>query len=186
MKSNEPSLTNNSHQISSQRNQNLKKIYGKYMFFPILVMILVGILFIAVILSKNPQREENENQNEISNKENPRFNKPKKPYEFKKEKTNFKDLVLKYGPIEMEKAYRINTNVNDLKSIYINQRYYEDIKISGSLKKHLVNRKTNYDIYVIKETKPDEEAKYFFNKIYTCSISIASECISIKDEFCFT
>ena len=29
---------------------------------------------------------------------------------------------------EIEKAYKIITNVNDLKRIYINQRYYEDIK----------------------------------------------------------
>ena len=182
MKSNEPSLKNNSYQISIQRNQSLKKIYRKYIFFPILAMILVGILFIVVILSKNPQREEN--QNEISNKENLSFNKPEKPYEYKKEKIDFKELALKYGPIEVEKAYKINTNVNDLKCIYINQRYYEDIKISGSLKKRLADRKTNYDIYVINETEPDEETKYFYNKIYTCSISIASECISTKDEYC--
>jgi hypothetical protein len=84
----------------------------------------------------------------------------------------------------MENTYKINTNVNDLKRIYINQRYYEDIKFSGSLTKRLVDRKTNYDIYVISETEPDEETKYSYNKIYTCSISIASECISIKDEYC--
>ena len=107
-----------------------------------------------------------------------------KIYDDGDENLDFKDLVSKYGPIEMENTYKINTNVNDLKRIYINQRYYEDIKFSGSLTKRLVDRKTNYDIYVISETEPDEETKYSYNKIYTCSISIASECISIKDEYC--
>ena len=37
------------------------------------------------------------------------------------------------GPLEMQKEYKLKTNVNDLKRIYINQKYYLD-------------RKTNYDI----------------------------------------
>ena len=42
----------------------------------------------------------------------------------------------------MQKEYKINTNANDLKRIYINQRYYEDLKINGILSKFFVDRKT--------------------------------------------
>ena len=185
MRSDRPSLTNNLNVISIQRNQRLNKINWKYIFFPILAFVLVGIVIIvAILFNKNEQREENENQKVISNIENPPSNKPEDHHDGINSKMDFKKLVSKYGPIEMEETYKINTKANDLKRIYINQKSYEDIKISGSLTKRLVDRKTNYDIYVISETEPDEEAKYSYNKIYTCSISIASECISTKDEYC--
>ena len=89
-----------------------------------------------------------------------------------------------FGPIEMQTEYKITTNKNDLKRIYINQRYYEDINIEGVLTKNFVDRKTNYDIYIISEIESDEKTKYFYNKTYFCSISIASECVSTKDEYC--
>ena len=185
VKSRDPSLTNNSNGMSRQRNQNLKKINWKYIFFPILAIVIVGIVILVVILSHKKDKEQNnEVQTEIPIIVNPPSNKPIESHDDEDENMDFKDLVSKYGPIEMEKTYKINTNVNDLKRIYINQRYYEDIKISGSLTKRLVDRKTNYDIYVISETEPDEDTKYSYNKIYTCSISVASECISTKDEYC--
>ena len=87
-------------------------------------------------------------------------------------------------PLEMQLEYKINTNVNDLKRICVNQRYTEQTKTRGSLIKSFVDRKTNYDIFVISETESDEETKLFYNKTYFCSISISSECISTQDEFC--
>ena len=61
-----------------------------------------------------------------------------------------------FGPIEMQTEYKITTNKNDLKRIYINQRYYEDINVEGALTKNFVDRKTNYDIYIISETESEE------------------------------
>ena len=87
-------------------------------------------------------------------------------------------------PLEMQTEYKINTNSNDLKRIYVNQRYYEDLKINGILSKLFVDRKTNYDIYIISETESDKETKLFYNKTYFCSISISSECVSSQDGFC--
>ena len=84
----------------------------------------------------------------------------------------------------MQTEYKINTNLNDLKRIYINQKYVEEIKIEGILSKNIVDRKTNYDIYIISETPANENEKNFYNKTYTCSISIARECVSTKDEYC--
>ena len=185
MGSSEPSLTTNVNGTSIKKNHRQSKIKMKYFIFPILSIVLVGIVILVVILAcKNAQREENESQNVISIIENPPSNNPEESHGDENEKMDFKDLILKYGPIELDKAYKIKTNVNDLKRIYINRRYYEDIKFSGSLRKRLVDKKTNYDIYVISETEADEENKYFYNKIYTCFISIASECISTKDEYC--
>ena len=188
----EPSIINNSNETLSQKNQNPKKVNWKYIFFPILAIIIIGIVItLSVILipdGKKEQPKENEIQDEIQDDkpiiENPPSNSSEKPPVIEDEDMDFRNLVLKYGPIEMEKVYKINTNVNDLKRIYVNQRYYEDIKIAGTLTKRLVDRKTNYDIYVISETESDEETKYSYNKIYTCSISIASECLSTKDEYC--
>ena len=186
VESNDPPFTNNSNGVTSQRNQNPKKINWKYIVYPILgvVLIAVVIIIVVILLPKKDPPEENGNQNGNTNVVNPPSTTPVKPPIGEDENLDFRDLVSKYGPIEMETTYKINTNPNDLKRIYINQRYYEDIKISGSLTKRLVDRKTNYDIYVISETEPDEETKYSYNKIYTCSISIASECISTKDEYC--
>ena len=184
-KSSDLTLTKNSNGISNLRNQTPKKINWKYILFPIVSIASVGIIILAVILSRHNNQIKNiGNQTEMTTILNPPSNKSNEPPDDGDEKKDFKDLVLKYGPIEMEDAFKINTNVNDLKRIYINQRYYENIKVSGSLIKRLVDRKTNYDIYVISETEPDEEIKYSYNKIYTCSISIASECISTKDEYC--
>ena len=45
-------------------------------------------------------------------------------------------------------------------------------------------RKIKYDIYVISETSADEENKDFYNKIYTCSISMVSRCLTRENEEC--
>ena len=94
------------------------------------------------------------------------------------------EYMKKEGPIEMELDYKIKTEVNDSLRIYINQKYYEDIKIDGLLIKNLVDRKTNYDIFIIDKIDAPNETKYFYNFTYLCAIAISSECVSSKDEFC--
>jgi hypothetical protein len=67
MGSNDPSLASNGNEISIHKNHRRNKINLKYFFFPILSIVLVGIVIIVVILScKKAQREENESQNDIS------------------------------------------------------------------------------------------------------------------------
>ena len=90
----------------------------------------------------------------------------------------------KLGPLEMQTEYKLKTNVNDLFRIYINQKYYQDIKIDGTLTNNFLDRKTDYHIYIMEEIPAPEEAKYYYNKTYLCSIAIASECLSGKDEYC--
>ena len=113
------------------------------------------------------------------------FRKPPKPPETPEDPVETpKKPDVSTPPLEMQLEYKINTNVNDLKRIYINQRYTEDIKIGGVLTNSFVDRKTNYDIFIISETESDEETKQYYNKTYYCSISISSECISTQDDFC--
>ena len=120
MGSSGPSLTTNINRTSIQRNHRQSKIKLKYFIFPILSIVLVGIIILVVILAcKNGQREENESQNDISIIENPPLNNPEESNGDGNEQMDFKDLILKYGPIELDKAYKIKTNVNDLKRIYI-------------------------------------------------------------------
>ena len=94
------------------------------------------------------------------------------------------EYIKENGPLEMQDEYKIKTNVNDLKRIYINQKYYENIKIDGVLTENIVDRKTNYDIYILEKNEAPNEAKYFYNYTYLCAIAISSECVSSKDEYC--
>ena len=95
-----------------------------------------------------------------------------------------KNLLEEYGKLEMQTEYKLETNVGELKSIYINQRYYEDIKIDGILSQNIVDRKTNYHIYVLDEIPANDDEILFYNKTYLCAISISSECVSTQDEYC--
>ena len=153
-------------------NIKIKKLNWKYIVFPIIGIILVILIIVLpiVLTKKKPLPPEPPKNDTYISKDSDK----------NEDSENFLDL----GPIEMQEQYKINTNPNDLKRIYINQKYYEYIKIEGVLSKNIVDRKTNYDIYIISETESDEKTKLFYNKTYLCSIAIASECISTKDEYC--
>ena len=91
-----------------------KKLNWKYIVFPILGVLLAGGIIAFIILNiPNPPipvdnpTDKPTNEDPITNKVN-----------------DFHEL----GPIEMQTEYKINTNKNDLKRIYINQGYYEDTK----------------------------------------------------------
>ena len=87
-----------------------------------------------------------------------------------------------FDSIEIE--FTIKTQVNDLKRIYVFQKYYEIILSNGQLIRKELYRKTYYDIYIISEKESDEKNKKFYNKTYLASISIVKECISREDENC--
>ena len=146
-------------------NNNKKKCIWKYIFFQIIGILIIGAIVITIVLLT---------------KKRPPIDTTTIPIIGNSTNSGNSDL----GPLEMQTEYKINTNKNDLKRIYINQRYYEDINIEGVLTKNIVDRKTNYDIYIISEIESNEETKNFYNKTYFCSISIASECLSTKDEYC--
>ena len=57
------------------------------------------------------------------------------------------DYFKQNGPIEKQEQYELKTEKDDFKSIFVNQRYYEDIMVNGVLSQTIVDRKTNYHIY---------------------------------------
>ena len=88
------------------------------------------------------------------------------------------------GPLEMQLEYIIKTEEKDFIRIYINQKYYEYTGVDGFLTKTIIDRKTNYDIFILKKIEAPNREKYFYNYTYLCSIAISSECISSNDEYC--
>ena len=85
---------------------------------------------------------------------------------------------------KLQKEFQITTNVGDLKRIYVTQKSTEENILNGNLIKTEVKRNTNYDIYIISEEIADESNKLFYSKMYTCAVSIVSECISTEEGDC--
>ena len=108
-------------------------------------------------------------------------------------KTVYKD---NYHPKEIPKApviavleplkqeFKINTKINDLRRIKVEQKYKEEILEDGVLNENFVYRITNYDLLFFAEKKSEEYEELYFNKTYTGSIAIASECLSTESENC--
>lgn len=80
--------------------------------------------------------------------------------------------------------FEFNTKVGDLKRISVNQKFKEDMLIDGEKVVSFLTRITNYDIYIISEEEPDENNKLFYDKKYTCAISIQSECYGPSKDDC--
>ena len=151
------------------------KCYAIPISIAVLIIIAASIVIAILFNQKKPQVEPTDviDTNNIPTEEIIMNINPEIP-KYMKEK----------GPLEMQTEYKIKTNERDFKRIFINQKYYEDIKIDGFLSNNIVDRKTNYDIFVIKIIESPDELKYFYNYTYFCSISISSECISSKNEYC--
>ena len=94
------------------------------------------------------------------------------------------------GPVENEQSrdlgseYEINTKKGDLKRIQVKQKYTEDRVRDGEKITTFSTRITNYDIYIMNEQNSDEENKYYYKKLYTCSIAIQSECTTSTNQNC--
>ena len=80
--------------------------------------------------------------------------------------------------------FDFNTKKGDLKRINVIQKYKEDRIRQGEKITTFLTRITNYDIYIIDEQDSDEENKYYYDKLYTCALSIQSECYSSQNEDC--
>lgn len=92
-------------------------------------------------------------------------------------------------PIELNlkkllSEFEFATKEGDLQRILVKQKYKEDRLIDGEKVTTFFSRVTNYDIYIISEKNSTEENKLFYDKIYTCAISIQSECFIDKNEEC--
>ena len=114
--------------------------------------------------------------------------KPTSPTESKPKDPD--DGTLDPIPLENEKSrdlgseYEINTKKGDLKRIQVKQKYTEDRVRDGEKITTFSTRITNYDIYIMNEQNSDEENKYYYKKLYTCSIAIQSECTTSTNQNC--
>ena len=106
------------------------------------------------------------------------------------EKRNTKDLSVFYNnnyeinSEEYKKELNLKTTVNDLRRLSLKQISYENLLIDGIEVKMKSFKNKNYDIYIISEQEADLLNKQYYNKIYTGSISIVSQCLSDEDENC--
>ena len=80
--------------------------------------------------------------------------------------------------------FNLTTKEGDLQKISVVQKYREDRTNDGQTTSTYSTRLTNYIIHVMSEKDSDEENKYYYDKIYECSISIQSECFSSTEENC--
>ena len=86
--------------------------------------------------------------------------------------------------LEAEPGYSFKTEIGQLNTIYVNQKYTETTIRNGRNVTIFLDRKTTYNIYVISEKESTEDKRHLYSKIYTCAVSIASECVSNKNENC--
>ena len=135
-----------------------KKFLRFFIIASIIIALLIAVVIILVLVFRNKKIEKNDK--EESGRQ------IKEPEEFlSKEK-------------KLEKEFEIVTKVGDLKRVSVVQISSDQTKLDDNIIKTQIKRKTNYDIYVISESEPDEDNKLFYSKMYTSSISIVSECIS--------
>ncbi len=58
----------------------------------------------------------------------------------------------------------IKNNVNDLKTVYVNQNFTENITSNGILSEINLLRQTIYEYFFLSEEESDEENKNFYEK----------------------
>ena len=80
--------------------------------------------------------------------------------------------------------FNFNTKAGDVQKITVTQKSKEDRVNDGHKITTYSTRITNYIISILSEKDSDEENKYYYDKIYECSISIESECFSSTEEDC--
>ena len=155
------------HNSRTTKNKKIKLLL--FIILPILIIVtgfVIIFIFLKIKTNINEIPLEQNNYTDIVETDKPESKNP----------------LQDHGPLESE--FTINTKVNDLKRIYVHQKYNEDIVSNEELTKILVDRKTYYDIYIISESESNEETKNYYNKTYLGVIVISSQCTSTEDENC--
>ena len=161
----ETSSTNN---IQSSGICKQKKCY--FIIGSIIALIIVVVIIVVIILTRKKVTKGPEEKTEVPTSLPIEPIKPITPTEFEKQK--------------LGSEFDFNTKEGDLKRILVNQKYTEDRIIDGEKVTTFFSRNTIYDIYIISEQNSDEENKYYYDKLYTCALSIQKECHSSTNENC--
>ena len=64
----------------------------------------------------------------------------------------------------MQQSSTLINNVNDLKTVYVNQNFTENITSNGILSEINLLRQTIYEYFFLSEEESDEENKNFYEK----------------------
>ena len=165
--------------LSNTEEIERRKCLFKKIIFPIIGILLIAVIIVLIVLFvKKPNNKNNIIDSQSSNNIN------QNEEDGKDKEINPINPSMENKIAHIETEFEFNTTIHDLKRVFVEQKYEEEIMTEGVKSNIFVDRKTNYDIYIISEEDPDEENKNFYNKKYTASISISSQCISMKNEDC--
>ena len=71
----------------------------------------------------------------------------------------------------IERELYIKNNVKDLKTVYVNQNFTENITSNGILSEKNLLRKTIYEYFFFLKKNLMKKIKIFMKKIYSCHIN---------------
>lgn len=165
--------------IKSINKAKKKKLFLWILFPLIAAIIIVTVLTVIILLVKK-----NSKKNDNNDIESDKVNEINEGNEGNEIKEIIPDLEIQPEKKKLEKEFEIVSNVGELKRISVVQNSIDETKLNNQTLKVNVTRKTNYDIYIISEEEPDEENKLFYSKMYTCAISIVSECMTMNGTDC--
>ena len=152
--------------IDNTTNSTSKaKIIKRIIIGAVICFIIAVVAIIAILLTRKPDP--------------PPIVEPPTTITTTTNNVNLEDEERKLGS-----EFEFNTKKGDLKRIHVKQKYTENRVREGEKITTFSFRDTNYDIYIIDEQDSDEENKYYYDKLYTCSIAIQSECYSSTGENC--
>ena len=157
--------------LNNIEKKQIKKRKLKIMFFIIIgaVIIIAGIVTITIVILQK-KKPNNNSEEDIVETLSQLIDEENKPLEKKK--------------IEGEPGFLFKTSIGQFNTIEVRQKYIETEVRNGKRLSKSFFRKDLYDIYVISENEPKGDLKYCYSKLYTCAISIVSECESHFDENC--
>ena len=157
-------LTN--HEESStciSRNKKLFLIIG----IIVAILVIIGVVLLCVLKKDKEKQPENYDEPEIIDEN---IINPINP--------------IQKDPNHIDVEFQFKTEVKDLRSVNVKQKYTERVLTNGDETTINVNRETNYEIFILSEQEPSEINKNNYNKLYTAAILIKNHCISINEENC--
>ena len=156
-----------SHESMKKEPKSKKKIF-------IIIGIIAGILIIGGIVAffvfKKSEEEEDDSYDELEETIEENIVNPIDP-----EQTDPNHI-----PVEFE----FKTEVKDLKSINVKQKYTEKVLTNGVESTINVFRNTNYEIFFLSSKNSTETNKNNYNKLFTAAMLINSQCVSLTEENC--
>ena len=150
----------------------------KKIYIPIIIIIILAILIVIVIIKNKSKKDPPSLQNnDYSFLDNITLSTP--PPE---EEENLGIITPDLGPIKVE--FSINTNLNVHRKIKVVQKSKEEKLVNGEKEENFLYRITFYDIIFFQEKKSEKYQEKYFNKTYTGSIALSSECLSYENKEC--